>query len=304
MRERYQASRIAAYLADREHAHPEAAVAAGRAIAAAWNDREFWQSAILKPLTRCAAACPGMPDPVQVLARLVRRFGTHVHNEPAQHARPAGPAAVGRGWVSTAPTLACRSCQRRFRSDRTPLGKAGYCLACRASLTVACDRCGATCPGAPDGQRTCADCRAVPLGVQQYEDQQTAAIAAQQRTRRVLVTGSRTWTDHTVIRTALTTVWHPATVLVSGACPQGADRLCEQCWTHWGGTVERHPADWRQHGRAAGMVRNRHMVQLGAEVCLAFIRGHSRGATHCADLAEQAGIPTRRYHHNTGRAAA
>jgi hypothetical protein len=35
--------------------------------------------------------------------------------------------------------------------------------------------------------------------------------------RRILVTGSRTWTDTAVIRAALATVWHPKTVLVSGA---------------------------------------------------------------------------------------
>lgn len=123
------------------------------------------------------------------------------------------------------------------------------------------------------------------------------------RPRRVLVTGSRTWTDHTVIRAALAAVWQPDAVLVSGACPRGADHLCEQCWTKWGGHLERHPADWHRHRRAAGMIRNRHMVRLGADLCLAFIRDHSRGATHCADTAEAAGIPTHRYHHHAGRAA-
>ncbi|MQA17862.1 MAG: DUF2493 domain-containing protein, partial [Pseudonocardiaceae bacterium] len=100
--------------------------------------------------------------------------------------------------------------------------------------------------------------------------------------RRVLVTVSRTWTDWQTMRAALAEQWGDGTaVLVSGGCPRG-DRDAERIWTGWGGTVERHPADWRRHGRAAGFRRNAEMVATSADICLAFIHDQSRGASHTA----------------------
>lgn len=110
----------------------------------------------------------------------------------------------------------------------------------------------------------------------------------------MLVTGSRTWIDTEVIRAELARVWGEGdAVLVVGACPTGADALAEACWRAWGGQVERHPAKWARDGRAAGFRRNAAMVAAGAQVCVAFIRDASAGATHTAHLARAAGIPTR-----------
>ncbi|GII91148.1 bifunctional DNA primase/polymerase [Sinosporangium siamense] len=115
-------------------------------------------------------------------------------------------------------------------------------------------------------------------------------------TARILVTGSRTWTDETTVRMALSEVRRDgAATLVSGACPRGADAIAESVWRSWGGPVERHPADWDTYGRAAGIRRNAAMVAMGADLCLAFIHNDSPGASHTARIAEAAGMPVRRF---------
>ncbi|MGQ4340342.1 SLOG family protein [[Kitasatospora] papulosa] len=118
---------------------------------------------------------------------------------------------------------------------------------------------------------------------------------------RILVTGSRDWQDIGVVRRALTEVLavrphDQPIIVVHGDCPTGAD-IMAKVWTLDYETVteEPHPAAWHLHGRKAGPLRNQHMVTKGADVCLAFIRNSSRGATGCANLAKAAGIPVRRW---------
>ena len=116
---------------------------------------------------------------------------------------------------------------------------------------------------------------------------------------RVLITGSRTWDDEAAIVMPLfvlqATQDDPSQVtIVHGACPQGADAIADRVAREMGFTVERHPADWASYGRTAGFIRNAEMVELGASLCLAFIRDGSRGASHCARLAEDSMIHTLR----------
>lgn len=125
---------------------------------------------------------------------------------------------------------------------------------------------------------------------------------------RILITGSRTWTDADTIGAAIYDALYDArardVTIVHGACPRGADQIaaefCESEAAHFDNAgaqlvEERHPADWDRLGKRAGFVRNAEMVELGADLCLAFIKDGSRGASHTASLAERAGIPTRRW---------
>jgi hypothetical protein len=125
---------------------------------------------------------------------------------------------------------------------------------------------------------------------------------------RVLVTGSRDWDDYVLLTTSLVQVVidhaaeHDLTgpidwvTVIHGACPSGADNMADNFCrgvTNW--DVERHPADWKRHGKSAGFRRNAEMVQSRPDICLAFIKKGSKGSTHCAEQAEKAGVPTRRY---------
>lgn len=127
-------------------------------------------------------------------------------------------------------------------------------------------------------------------------------------TVRILVTVSRSWSLWSTMRTAFEQCHaeHPTAVLVHGDAPRG-DRDAAGIWRGLGGQVEPWPARWREHGddcrcpdrngtcRFAGMRRNLAMVQSSPDLCLAFINRGSKGATHCAQAAEDAGIPTLYY---------
>lgn len=141
-------------------------------------------------------------------------------------------------------------------------------------------------------------------------------------TYRVLVTGSRDWTDLEAIRTAIMNACTFAAmedpeltefVVVHGDCPTGADALAQQVvdwWKEWGAKVEaeRHPADWDGWGKAAGFRRNTEMAMSAPGICLAFLNPcssprckrtdahRSHGGTHCAGEAEKRDVRTVYYY--------
>lgn len=115
---------------------------------------------------------------------------------------------------------------------------------------------------------------------------------------RILITGSRTWTDKVTIAQAIREAWlvagRPYGVVVVTGGARGADYIAGVYAKRLGFSVEVHEVtkdEWAASGPAAGPQRNKLMVDLGADVCLAFIKNESKGATGCAKMAEKAGIP-------------
>ncbi|MEU8780037.1 DUF2493 domain-containing protein [Streptomyces sp. NPDC048637] len=118
---------------------------------------------------------------------------------------------------------------------------------------------------------------------------------------KILVTGSRDWTDARKIEFEIFRALYEAktpfndAVLIHGACPTGADALADEYARATGMHIIRRLADWDRWRKRAGAIRNAEMVDLQPDICLAFIRNGSRGASMTADLASKAGIETRRF---------
>lgn len=127
---------------------------------------------------------------------------------------------------------------------------------------------------------------------------------------RILITGSRAWTDRRVIADALLEAiethgphlihddgeptgprvdWENVTLVHGDA--RGADRIAAAIGRAWRFRIEACPAQWQRLGRGAGPIRNQAMCDLGADVALAFPIGSSRGTRDCVQKARAAGIP-------------
>jgi hypothetical protein len=120
---------------------------------------------------------------------------------------------------------------------------------------------------------------------------------------KVLVTGSRDWTNMAAIERELRKL-PPGSTIIHGACPTGADMMADKVAMKLGFKIRRYPADWNDptlpNPKAAGSIRNAKMIreehpdQEGEPIAfsLAFTLdlNRSRGTKDCALRARKAGI--------------
>ncbi len=110
--------------------------------------------------------------------------------------------------------------------------------------------------------------------------------------QRVLICGSRAWTDRGAVEAVVEQLPLGSVVIVGGA--PGADTLAEVAARAIGLPCEVYPADWGRYGRRAGPIRNRQMLREGRpDVVLAFHAnlGGSRGTADMVRVARAAGLP-------------
>lgn len=120
---------------------------------------------------------------------------------------------------------------------------------------------------------------------------------------RVLICGSRDWTDGRMILDQLadlTTVYH-VTVVAGGA--RGADRLAAMAARQLDLPVEEYFADWDKLGKQAGFRRNEQMLASGVDEVWAFKDGFAGtpgkgGTEHMVRIARQAGVPVELFTHD------
>ena len=111
---------------------------------------------------------------------------------------------------------------------------------------------------------------------------------------RVAVTGSRheTAAGTAAVHRVLHGLDPRPTVIIHGDCT-GIDAAADIVARSMGIPVEKYPADWKMHGKMAGLIRNEKVARESrADLLLVFPGG--TGTTDCAARFQERGIETRR----------
>lgn len=106
-----------------------------------------------------------------------------------------------------------------------------------------------------------------------------------------LICGGRAFRDMAAFASGMNRLvdeWGKPTLVIHGAAP-GADTLADIWARTHGFPIYAMPANWSAHGRSAGPIRNRAMLQLGPHAVIAWPGGS--GTEHMVRIAESAGVP-------------
>jgi len=99
---------------------------------------------------------------------------------------------------------------------------------------------------------------------------------------KILITGGRDWTDKAQVYAALSDLLRRLNridvIIIHGDCKTGADLFAKEFCEEHGIEQDPHPADWDKYKKLAGPIRNRKMVMLKPNICLAFWTGKVDGS--------------------------
>ena len=111
---------------------------------------------------------------------------------------------------------------------------------------------------------------------------------------RILVCGSRDYANPNKVHEILSRYADQNPVIIQGEA-KGADACGKLAAQVLGLKCESYPADWARHGRAAGPIRNKLMLDTGIDLVLAFWDGKSNGTRNMMSLARKADVEVKVY---------
>lgn len=112
---------------------------------------------------------------------------------------------------------------------------------------------------------------------------------------RILVCGSREFADpfgvSLSIDAGIADLPDGCEILHGGA--RGADAIAGEAAKRHGHTVRVFRADWKKHGKRAGIIRNLQMLDENPDAVIAYWNGKSTGTAHTILEASRRGIPVK-----------
>jgi hypothetical protein len=111
--------------------------------------------------------------------------------------------------------------------------------------------------------------------------------------RKVAISGSRRYAKSWLVQQCIATEYRKCNgeiVFLVGDCQTGVDSITKSFLETSGWPFKEFFADWAVHGKAAGPIRNREMINYGADLLIAFPDSGSRGTKDCATYAASKGI--------------
>ena len=103
----------------------------------------------------------------------------------------------------------------------------------------------------------------------------------------IIVAGSRGFEDYRLFAEIMRErigMYEGTVIFVSGKAKTGGDAMIIDFCKEEGYPWTEYPADWDQHGKSAGYIRN-HEMSLVATDAIVFWDGHSKGTKHMIDIA-------------------
>lgn len=111
--------------------------------------------------------------------------------------------------------------------------------------------------------------------------------------QRVLICGSRDWTDEEPIAIFLAAL-PEGSVIIQGGC-RGADQIAAKIARYLGFEVKTYEADWSTFEKAAGPIRNRFMMSDSDPTIAAAFHDdleHSKGTLDMVQVLVMSNVPT------------